>query len=404
MILAFELNWIATTHVPVNAAMLQIAAQAFPSQRIYVFAEESHLKELQLDSALMVSKQIYFRATKISPYFRGKTHIVSFRRLLRETISIIQGLRLADVREDCLILLLSCSPTAVFVASWLLRICRRGRLSVQIVLHGNLNDINGWRPRNPLIRWFDLVSGLATKHPSRLRFLVLEDAIRDELVRVMPIVGPRVDVLPHPINLGELGERPATELGEPIRVGFVGLATQAKGMDIFLRLARQMKSRYRDRIEFHHVGRVPTDADPSAYSDLSHPISTVPLSRPDFLARLDKLHYVMLPFREGYYNFSASGALIDAITWLKPMIVSRLPLVTRVFGEFGDLGYMFDDDKELEAILEKIMTIDRSRYGFQVQAIMKARASRMPTALAARYKKVISIGYPGLFEDFKNND
>lgn len=396
MILAFEITWSGGAHAPGNSATLQTVARAFPEEEIRVFAEETHLRELGRDAALTALPRLSFHPIELSPHYRGKTHIVSFRRFVREVAILARALRDVDRRDDCLILMLSCTPTALFAASWLMSWSGRRRIGVQIGLHGNLNDIKAWRSRNPILRRFDLASGLTATHPPNLRFLVLEEAIRDELIRLVPSIESRVDVLSLPINVKEIGAYPVLRLQEPIRIGFVGLATRDKGYDVFLRAARDSKLRFGNRIEFHHVGRLSSDVDSPAFSDLAFPVSTAPLDRSTFAARLAELHYVMLPYREGYYNLSASGALIDAITWLKPMIVSPLPFVKQLFNEFGDMGFVLRTEDELHAIFNSIMMIDEVRYHRQVTALENARASRLPATLSARYVQIIEAGYNGL--------
>ncbi len=401
MILAFEMTWTGTTHAPGNSATLQTVALACPGQQIRVFADPSHLRELQRDPALTAHGNVAFFPIELSPHYRGKTHIVSLRRFRQELATLRGGLAATPRDEDCLVLLLSATPTAIFAASLASRLASgagRRRIGVQVGLHGNLNEINGWRPRNPLRRAFDLRSALVAPHPEPLRFLVLEEGIKDALGALLPVATARTDVLQHPIITAEIPEeRPDATLQAPLRIGFVGQATAAKGIGFFLDVARDFKARYGDRIEFYLVGRAMPGSDLAPFSVLAHPVTTDHLSRAEFVARLAKLHYVFLPFREGYYNLSASGALIDAMTWLKPVIATKLPLVEHVFARFGDLGHMCDGDAGMRQALEEILAaMDASRYARQVEALKRARESRTPEALAREYRAILAKNYRGL--------
>ena len=400
MILAFEMTWTGTTHAPGNSATLQTVALACPGQRIRVFADPSHLRELQRDPALTAHGNVAFFPVELSPHYRGKTHIVSPRRFRQELATLRAGLAAAPRDEDCVVLLLSATPTAIFAASLASRLASGGgrrRVAVQVMLHGNLNEITGWRPRNPLTRAFDLRSALTAPHPDLLRFLVLEEGIKDALGALLPAATARTDVLLHPIYTAEIPERPDATLQAPLRIGFVGQATAAKGIDFFLDVARDFKARYCDRIEFYLVGRAMPGSDLARFSVLAHPVTTDHLSRAAFVERLATLHYVFLPFREGYYNLSASGALIDAVTWLKPVIAPKLPLVEHVFARFGDLGHMCDGDAGMRQALEEIVTaMDAGRYARQVEALKRARESRTPEALARDYRAILDRSVGGL--------
>lgn len=388
MILIFELTWTGTYHAPGNSVTIQTISRACPGEEVRVFAEVTHLRELQRDETLRERPGISFHEMPLAPWFRYRQHIVSMRRMLREFSIIRSALRAAPRREPCLIMFLSATSTAIFVASLMLRLNRRP-LAVQVGLHGELHSLLGWRPRNPLARALDFTSALRARHDHRLRFLVLEESIRHELARIAPPAAERTDVLPLPVNLGELPLVPEPELHQPVQIGFVGQATEAKGITTFLDIAAAFRKRYPGLVEFHLIGRVMPGSDPASFAVLNSPASDRHLSRQEFLDRLGRLHFVFLPFKPGYYNLSASGALLDAITWLKPIIATRLPIVSDLFARFGDIGYLCDDPDGMHAVLDKIVTRpDPARYREQAVALRRARAARMPSALAERYRDI----------------
>jgi glycosyltransferase involved in cell wall biosynthesis len=270
---------------------------------------------------------------------------------------------------------------------------------VQVGLHGNLNEITGWRPRNPLTRRFDLASAISARHRPPLRFLVLEQVIKDELQRLSPLGAARTDVLPHPVNVAEIPESAGQRLGFPLRIGFVGQATQAKGFDVFLAIAREMKARHGDRITFHLIGRTVPGTDLGSLDALADPPSAAHLPRAEFTARLATIHYVLLPFRNGYYSLSASGGLIDAITWLKPVITTDVPLARYLFDQFGEIGFLRDDAEGLRRTVETVLAgMDQARYDRQVEALRRVRDSRRPAALASAYRRIVDDGFAGLLD------
>ena len=397
MILIAELTWTGTIHAPGNSATVQTVARAFPEQAIRVCADPSHLAELRRDPALTAHSNVDFRPAALSPLHRGKTHVVSGRRFLREFATLRAALGEAPDGEGCLLLLISATPTAIFAAALLARLTRRVRLGVQVGLHGNLNEIGGWRPRNPLTRRFDLASAMSARHPPGLRFLVLEPAIRDALAERSPGAAARTDVLPLPVNTAEMPALGGARRSGPLRVGFVGQATQAKGFDVFLAIAQELKARYGERIAFHLVGRAMPGADLAALAVLEDAAGTEHLPREAFIARLAALDYVLLPFREGYYDLSASGALIDAITWLKPIIATRVPLVRHFFETYGDIGFLCDGSDELRRAVEAALSgTEPGRYDAQVAAVARAREARRPEALARAYRAIVHDGFSGL--------
>jgi hypothetical protein len=396
MILVFEMLWVGTQHAPGNSATIQAIAGGFPDQPVRVFADPSHLAELRADPALAACTNVGFAPIALHPAHRGKTHRVAWGRFRQEFATLRHGLTHAPHGESCLLMLISATPTAIFAASLLARL-HPGRVGVQVGLHGNLNDAFGWRPRNPLIRAFNLRSALTARHPRLLRFMVLEQGILDTLATLLPSAAARTDVLELPINVAEVAGQQAPVFAPPIRIGLVGLATAAKGTELFLDIAREMTARFPGKVTFHHVGRLTPEADPAPFAVLAEPPSTTHLPREKFIARLAALHFVFLPIREGYYNLSASGAMLDAMTWAKPVIACALPIVEPHFRRFGDIGYLCDSDDAMRGAVEAILTeMDAGRYARQVAAMETLRAARTPQALAGTYRELVKRAYPGL--------
>lgn len=396
MILVFEMLWVGTQHAVGNSATIQAMARGFPEQAVRVFADPSHLAELRADAELTSCGNVVFEPIAPYPKLRGRTHLVSWGRLWREFATLRGALATVPANERCLIFLISATPTAIAAASLLARLHPR-RVGVMVGLHGNLNDAFGWRPRNPLTRALDLRAMLTAPHPSWLRFMVLEEGIRDTLDTLLPVAAARTDVLELPINVAEIPGQQVPAFVPPIRIGLVGLATAAKGTDLFLDIARDMAARFPGKVTFHHVGRLAPGTDPAPFLVLADPPATEHLSREAFTARLAALHYVFLPIREGYYNLSASGAFLDAMTWAKPVIGRALPIVTPHFRRFGDIGYLCETDSDMRDAVARILTeLDADRYAAQVRAMQTLRAARTPAALATVYRERMQAAYPGL--------
>lgn len=160
-------------HAPGNSATIQTMSRAYPGQQICIFAEVSHLRELRKDQALIDRPGISFHPVTLDRQFLHRPHIVSLQRFLREMATIYRALRHVPGAEPCLIMLISATSTSVFAASLVARIAQR-RCGIQVGLHGNLNDLTGWRSRSPLSRALDTRSALTGRHVSKMRFLVLE--------------------------------------------------------------------------------------------------------------------------------------------------------------------------------------------------------------------------------------
>ncbi len=135
------------------------------------------------------------------------------------------------------------------------------------------------------------------------------------------------------------------------------------------------------------------------FAVLNEPIPTLHIPRPEFIEKLRRLHYVCLLLQPGYYELSASGALLDAITWLRPIIATRVPIIVDLFERFGDIGDLCDDlDGMRTAITRLADNPDPARYDRQVANLRRVRGSREPGTLAADYRRMIGAAFPSLFQ------
>jgi hypothetical protein len=398
MILAFELLSLGTHHGPANSATLQTIAYAATDQTIRVHAHASHIAELRGDPLLTGNQRIEFVDVALSPHYLEKSQVVSIKRFWREFVTLLRALRQVRRREFCLLVMLSTTPTLILAASLIAATGWR-RVGTLVCLHGNIASLTGWRSRNPVIRRLDLHAMLARRHRLPLRYLVFEPSVRQELGKLVPEAPAYTDVLPHPANPAEIVQQPSLPLQYPVRIGLVGQATEAKGITPFLATARQFKQRHGDRVEFYLIGRVFPGDDISRFAGLDGPVSTEPIARHAFRELLGRLHFVFLPLRPEYYRLAASGALLDAITWLKPVIATDIPIVADMFTHFGDIGYRCSSTDEMQQALESVLTsMDPARYAGQVDAMRRAREARLPKTLARVVRRLFEVHFPELVQ------
>ena len=196
-------------------------------------------------------------------------------------------------------------------------------------------------------------------------------------------------MLDHPLPPNEESVN-TNGLDTPIHFGFLGLASASKGFPLFVQLAKAITAKYQDRAEFHAIGRLAREGNSTLELDaLATRPGVARLSRMDFIEGLKKLHFIMFPHAEGRYSLSASGTMLDALAWEKPLIARRIPLFENMFRTHGDIGYLFHDDTELKDIVEHLVQrVDKSHYDRQVLNLRRARSSRTPTALAESYREI----------------
>jgi len=370
-------------HSPVNAGLVQVVRRAFPEEPVVFYGAAGHIAEVRAALGHAEHAALRWNTIEIPP--RNAELRQRWRHdlgLLRRVVTENEGHGHAGH-----VLSLQSIPSVLF-ATAALRAMRVAGQPIQAVLHGYLNEALGWRSRNPLLRAFDMRSALNVA-TGRVQLIALEPGISDAVGETMPHVGSQIATLRHPLPplRGGSDVDLATSV-RPIRFGFLGLATRAKGFDAFAAAARALKPRYGDGVEFHALGRLPVNSEwhvDGLASFLATVPSTTPIPREHFEAALRGWHYVCLPYRVEHYTLSASGVLLDAMAHGKPIIAGSTPAVRELFAG-GRPGVLVGDVDQFEnAISGVIETFSPSGYREQAAQMRKARERRSPERLAQDY-------------------
>ena len=381
MIYVCELYRQGGAHVPVNAGMLQIIRLASPDEEVCFFADAEHVEHVREQVGPEISSSIAWKTIDTpSPRAIYVVNLLSALKIywqLAKSLSKSSRKRLVVTSAD--------DSTIVVALKFLERFAFKG-VRIQVIVHGGMTE---QRFRNPWLRFKDTTTALSVFPNSSIQYLVLEHDIGRRILQVLPSLAGKIEVLEHPLPPNERNSY-ARELSTPIRFGFLGLATSMKGFPVFLDLAAQISRKYPGKAEFHVIGRLASDQKPRPEMEL---LATKPrsdrMSREQFIEEVKRLHFVIMPYKREYYEFSPSGTLVDAITWQVPVIATRLPIFERTFESSGSIGYLFDSEIELYTIVEDIVNaIDHSRYKVQISNLREAHGARTPEKLASVYRQI----------------
>jgi hypothetical protein len=382
MIILCEMSFRSRGHVPFNAGLLATIQAAFPKEDLAFFGAAAYIEELKKEVGQSLAGSIAWR--EITPPAPGTVYV---RRFISELSTIRRLLSILPQDATSRLLLTSAYPSTV-LALKVARCFRHKHAPVQIVLHG-LSGVVGKRSRRPIRRLQDMKTALTLLGNNNIRYLVLEECIRDTIVEKFPLLSNKIDALEHPISPSEVASH-TLDLNEPIRFGFLGLADRTKGFPVFVELANYVTVKQGQRAEFHAIGHMPANGIPvNGIQALTTKPGTTLMDRVDFIRRVSSLHFVVLPHEAASYTLTASGVLLDAIALGKPMIARKIPIFETMFDKHGDVGYLFSDDLELRYIIDEILQMaDKSRYHRQVLNLGSARKSRTPENLATSYRQM----------------
>jgi glycosyltransferase involved in cell wall biosynthesis len=379
----------AGEHVPFNSGILEIVRRAFPDEKVVFLGDQSHILRLKeqtnpfiVDSISWTAIPLPDRYAKYSNRFYAEAKII---------LKLIENLR--HSAND--ILLFTTVMASTLAALKLLSKFFHRDTTLQVVLHGYLGGVSGKRSRNPIRRLQDMKTALTLPGGGGIQYFVLEMSIKEALLKYLPSLHKRLEVIEHAIPPNEELLQPI-DLRLPAGFGFLGRAEKLRGFPVFLSLASEMTKKYRGKIEFHAIGRYPSREDSTNEADV---LATKPafqrIERPEFIERARKLHFVIFPLSPQFYELSACGSLLDAIAWGKPVIARNIPILSNLFRKYGDIGYLFNDEIELREIIGNIIEKhDDLHYKSQVDNMKQLREDRSAVALAKIYKQICTRAVP----------
>ena len=204
--------------------------------------------------------------------------------------------------------------------------------TLQLFFHGNLNDLSGWRSRNPLRRTSDFFSNIKRAAASHTQMIVLEKHVHRSAVEAHPWLKNSLHSMPLP-QLSEEVLKTRKSLTTPIKVGFAGVASPAKGFLKFLTFAKNLKTRFPGRYEFHAIGMVHPDSRSAGLDLLDTKPAADQYDRTEFLKQIDQMHFLFLWPDESYYAFAASAVFYDAVNRGIPLISPHDPKLLRTGAE-----------------------------------------------------------------------
>ncbi len=389
MIVVSELAFSDGGHVPFNAGLLAVVRAAFPFEPVCFAGAYEHIRALKEQAGETLSQSIQWREIILLP-----EDVSYFSRLIRERTILQSLLEIIPEGTSGLLLLANAKAPTLIALKWIT--CFRFKeVKVQFVLHGQLSGVIGRRHRHPIHRFQEMKTALTILGNDNIQYIVLEESLRAVLTRNLSGLESKVEVLPHPLPPNETKSIFA-DLKLPIRFGFLGLASTQKGFPAFVKLAQESTSLYHEHVEFHAIGRFPSNESMLLNMDS---LGTKPgverLSRQDYVSAVEQLHFIIFPYLASNYELNSSGTLLDALAWAKPLIARKIPLFEDMFLRYGDIGYLFSTDEELLSIVERIVQgTDVVRYRQQCLNFEKAQCSRAPQTLSLDFKNMCEkVGY-----------
>lgn len=375
-------------HVPFNAALLRTMRFAYPNDIIHFYAEKYHLENVRKQiseevAASIVWKKLVLPSRHSSFYVRLFSDFKTVKFLLKELNE--------NPLKDVLVITVE-APILWALKFYTGNIHKDKR--VQVIIHGDFTTLHR-TPRKSILNPFYYIGSLKTALKvsgyERLQHIVLEETVRDAILKQLPFLRNSVGVLDHPIPVDNQHVG-INNFDSPIQFGFLGHASEKKGFSEYLTVASEITKRFSGQAKFHFIGSISDKIRRKTHSKMAFLEETPgkePMSRNEYVNRLKSLHFVCC-FYNKYYEACASGVLMDSIAWEKPIIATQLPIFKTIQKRFGDIGYLCKNNEFRETIANIIQIGDSKRYKRQVANMSQVKTSRTPETLAMKYIELVN--------------
>jgi glycosyltransferase involved in cell wall biosynthesis len=376
-------------HVPFNASFLRTIRLAYPDDTICFYAEESHSEHVrkQIGEKFAISiiwKKLILPLRHASFYTRLSKDFRTVKFLLNQ---------LNKNPEDHVLVLTFGNPSLLWALKFYIFIVNKN-IRIQVILHEDFSSIRlrlSLRRIDPFYRIRNLRTALKLFGHKRIQHIVLEEAVRNAVLKELPFLQNNLFVFDHPIPSDKkLVE--ADNFTPPIQFGFLGLITEQKGFSDYLKVASDISKRFPGLAEFNVIGRFSKEGskyltDPRIAFLTTKPL-TERLSRDEYIRRINNLHFVCL-FYDSYYESCASGVLLDSIAWGKPIVATRMSIFENLESRYEDIGYLCGKNEFSDTISSIIQENDSERYKHQVSNMLQIKNARSPETLAVKYIELI---------------
>lgn len=364
------------THTQVNACFVYIYAKNYPEENIHFFCEKEHylhIIDILAENNIVLENLIYH---EIEP----KEFLVrEYSRFLIDFKTIKNIFYFAKENKENKILSLF---TSTFQLYYLKAFCVINRnIKCLTVMHGNLEGVKIWKYKNELKKFlyyffFGLNLPIHLPMPKNLKYIVLGESIRKNLVQTLPHISNSVVSIDHPYFYKK--EKPHLPDKNFVNFGIFGVITKNRTSEFCLKLFPKLEQTGLGNFKFSIVGHIKSLNIAEHFSnykfiELSSKEDKF-LEKEEFENLAQQINYSLCFYRKDDYKLTASAAFWDAISYVKPIIALKNDYFEYYFNKFGNIGYLFDTYEEMEAkIIEIINNFPKEEYNLQIENINKLR-------------------------------
>lgn len=349
-ITVIEANMTSLQHSVINRLIITMLSEMKNIDKINLYCSKSHYEAINYQSNKIIFHEIFV----LPP---GK------HRVLKFFFEYVQSRHIIRKSGDSLIYFLSCFPNVHYFLSK--RNFHKNK-KILITTHG---EAEGLIMKGKWKIWsypFWISRTFKVPEKANLYRLVLGKSIYDNINDLYSF--KNLFHIEHPYEDFK-NENIVSLNDEDISFAFVGNCLEKKGGISFLNAANSCSAK------FVVIGAYDLNIEdvPNNLKILSH--NHQMLSYDDFNEAMNNITYACYPYPANSYKFTASGAIFDAIKYLKPIVYIKNDYFDNILKDAGNIGYRCENEEDFINTIKKISQLkDNNVYSLQVMNLKRLQS------------------------------
>lgn len=372
-ITVIEANMTGLQHSYPNGIYTKMLADIISEEgKINLYCEKEHFNQMDI----LNYENIVFHNIHVVP---GNRHMIK-----KFFVEFFETFRIIKLSKDKIIVLLSsCPDIQLPLIKYASRIRNR---QIFIFTHGELEGIlrnDKWKIWSYPF-WISMC--FMFKNPPNVTRIVLGKSIKKNLMNIYS--NCEVSYIDQPRDRFVSDNSVLPLLKENI-YGFIGDCMDSKGANCIYQFDKQMSNDSNSKILI--IGRCLTK-NKSRFSDNVSIVGNGSdfLSIDLFEKAIDNITYACYPYPPDTYKLTASGAILDAIRHLKPIIYIKNDYFDCIFEKAGDIGFRCNNEDEFCKTLSFLENhVQKDRYLVQVTNLKKLQMKFSVKTIKERLQKII---------------
>ena len=176
-----------------------------------------------------------------------------------------------------------------------------------------------------------------------------------------------------------------------IKIGVIGTMALEKGADILISIAKNLNLKDRKDISLEIIGKILCDTKQFEEFGIILPPNNgkEPLHRALFNKMVEELDFILYLYPVNSYKFTASGSLLDAINFEKPILSFKNDYFCYFFEKHGNFGYLLENEKQM---VEQIKNLANNNPKDLKKTFNIIKKKLSPNTIQNELTKEVSIG------------